>query len=108
LGIARVVLIPRIVHRLTRARQSQRGNQLQLETLMLQKVRERTMIIAGRFETDQHRCSGSTQIIGQALEILSGVGQLESAADAPERVARSARRGNLWQRRSLPTLTPSG
>jgi hypothetical protein len=46
--------------------------------LALQKVSQRTMIVAGRFETDQHRCGGSTKIISQALKIFGGIGHSKS------------------------------
>jgi hypothetical protein len=52
LRIARIVFILRVVHRLARARKCQRGNQPQTKTLPLQKISQRSMVVASRFETD--------------------------------------------------------
>jgi hypothetical protein len=67
-----------VAHRFSGPLKCQRGDQPQLEALALQKVSQRTMIVAGRFETDQHRCGGSTYVIGQALVIFGGVGHTKA------------------------------
>ena len=52
LGVFRIVLVPGVVHGLARAGQRQRWNQSQFETLAVEKIRQRPMIVAGRFKAD--------------------------------------------------------
>ena len=52
LGILRIVLIPLVVHGFASSRERQGRNQPQLEALAVEKIRERPMIVAGRFKAD--------------------------------------------------------
>lgn len=74
LRILRIVFILGVVHRLASAGQRHSGNRPQLEALSAKKIRQRTMIVAGRFETDQRGRIELAQVGDQPLVLLQRVG----------------------------------
>jgi hypothetical protein len=53
LGAFGIVLVSGVVHRFAGAGERQRGNQPQLKTLLVEKIRQQPMIVPGLFKTDQ-------------------------------------------------------
>jgi hypothetical protein len=54
--VGTVILVPEVVHGFARPRQGDGRNQPQLPALLLEKVRQRTMIVARSLEPDH--CAG--------------------------------------------------
>jgi hypothetical protein len=52
LGVFGIVLVPGVVHRFAGTGERQRRNQPQLKTVLVEKIRQRSMIVPGRFKTD--------------------------------------------------------
>src|SRR3984957_9036700 len=85
LGVFGIVLVPRVMHRFAGTGQRQSRNQPQLEALTVEKIRQRSMIVPGRFETDQDRALETSQVTGQLLKILEIVRQSQPASSSASR-----------------------
>ena len=62
------------MHCLAGPSQSQRRNQTQREAVAMEKVRQRTVIVAGCLERDHRRRTESAQIVCEAFVILQAIG----------------------------------
>jgi hypothetical protein len=74
LRILGIILIPRVVHGFARARQGDGRNQPQLAALLLEKVRQRTVIVACGLEPDHRAWPEFAQIADQTLIVRQFVG----------------------------------
>ncbi len=67
LGVLRIVLVPAVMQSLPRSCERDRRNEAKLETCLKQTIRQRSVIVAGRFETREHR---SAKILEQRDEMI--------------------------------------
>src|SRR5579859_3610842 len=71
------------MHRFTRAGYGKRGDQLQMESLSLEEVGERTMVVAGGLEDDANRMLQAMKIVSKQPELSCCVGQDHALAALP-------------------------
>jgi hypothetical protein len=83
LRILGIVLVPRVMQRLTGAGQCQTGNQMQLKSVGKQEMSEATMVIARGLESDVHRPVQRMQVLGETSELAGIVGDDHALARAP-------------------------
>src|SRR5277367_4324731 len=85
LSVFGVVLIPRVVHRFASTGERQSRNQPQLEALPVEKIRQRSMIVPGRFKTEQDRTLETSQVTDQLLKVLEVVRQSQLPSSSASR-----------------------
>jgi hypothetical protein len=66
----------------SRVRQRQCRNQSQRKALAVEKIRQRPMVVAGRFKTDHDGVLEPSQVTGQLLKFVKLVCQSQAAAPA--------------------------
>jgi hypothetical protein len=74
-----------VVQSLSRPSERDRGDQPQLEAYRKQSVRERAMVVAGRFEADEDRSSDRGKLSNQAVVIRPGRQHGHPSATTPFR-----------------------
>src|ERR1700722_3115728 len=71
------------MHRFPRPGHGERSDQLQMESLSLQEVSERTMVVAGGLEDDANRMLQAMKIVSKQPELSCCVGQDHALATLP-------------------------
>src|SRR4029079_13694018 len=80
LRVLRIVLIPRVVERLARARDGERRHEVQATPGLRQRVRHGSMVIAGRLKGDLTRVRRCAEYGDQTLEVRLGIRDPNDAA----------------------------
>jgi hypothetical protein len=70
---------PRSVHGFARTRPCQCRHQPERKALAVEKIRQRPMIVTGRFKTDHDGVLETSQVTGEMLKILTLVRHAQSA-----------------------------
>ena len=73
------------MHGFARTRQCQCRNQPERKALAVEKIRQRPMIVTGRFKTDHDGVLETSQVTGQLLKFVKLVCQSQAAASARRR-----------------------